>query len=56
MFDTIATIVTQMRVPTEICNSDSAMDWRLKKAAELGYRMAMGQFINTANTYKNTWK
>lgn len=53
MFDTIATIVTQMRVPTEIRNSDFAMEWRLKKAAEYGYMMAMGQFINTN---KNTWK
>ena len=53
MFDTIALIALQMRPPTEICNSESTTEWRLRKAAELGYMMAMGQFINTN---KNTWK
>ena len=53
MFSTIATIVMKLRKPSGICNSESLMEWRLKKAAEYGYMMAMGQFINTN---KNTWK
>lgn len=53
MFDAVATIVMKMRKQRGICNSESLMEWRLKKAAELGYMMAMGQFIKTN---KNTWR
>ena len=53
MFSAIATIVMKLRKPVDICNSESLMEWRLKKAAEYGYRMALGQIINTT---KNTWK
>ena len=53
-FKALAQAIMRMRVPFGILNDCSVVEWRLTKAVEMGYKLAVSEMLETIN--KKNWK
>lgn len=53
-YKALAQVVMRMKRPHGICNDYSDLEWRLTKAVEMGYMMAVGEIVG--NITKKSWK
>lgn len=56
-YKALAQAVMRMKRPHGICNDYSDLEWRLTKAVEMGYKMAVGEIVgNIISNTNKSWK